>query len=254
MQPVVASIILGARGLTAVDAFADRYRLDDLAVQVARLLDGIDVLLLPTVPDVPTLAEVAADPLGTNTALGRYTTFVNLLGMCAVSVPGAGRPDGVPGGVSVVARGGDDHLALQVAPLVVQATAPRGPAGGGRGPPGRPAPQRGADRAGRRPPPVARRRPLPTGSMPWPRSRPSRASSGSRTAASSVEVEVWALAPAAFGDFVAAVPPPLAIGKVELEDGSWVPGFVCEPAALAGAPDITSSGGWRAYLLAPAGP
>jgi allophanate hydrolase len=67
-------------------------------------------------------------------------------------------------------------------------------------------------------------------------------------------VEVWDLAAAAFGDLVAAVPPPLAIGKVELADASWVPGFVCEPAALVGAPDITAFGGWRAYLRATASP
>ncbi len=62
-----------------------------------------------------------------------------------------------------------------------------------------------------------------------------------------VEVEVWELEPAAFGSFVAEVPPPLAIGKIELADGSWVSGFVCEPWALDGAPDITAFGGWRAY-------
>lgn len=62
-----------------------------------------------------------------------------------------------------------------------------------------------------------------------------------------VEVEVWELEPAAFGSFVAEVPPPLAIGKIELADGSWVSGFVCEPWALQGAPDITAFGGWRAY-------
>jgi allophanate hydrolase len=43
------------------------------------------------------------------------------------------------------------------------------------------------------------------------------------------------------------VPPPLAIGTIELADGRWVKGFVCEPHALAGARDITSFGGWKAY-------
>jgi allophanate hydrolase len=63
----------------------------------------------------------------------------------------------------------------------------------------------------------------------------------------SIEVEVWSMAVEAFGRFVAAVPPPLAIGTVELADGSSVPGFVCEPYAVAGATEITEWGGWRAF-------
>lgn len=63
-----------------------------------------------------------------------------------------------------------------------------------------------------------------------------------------IEVEVWGLSPAAFGTFTAEVPAPLAIGNVVLDDGSTVKGFVCEPAALVGATDITAHGGWRAFL------
>ena len=63
-----------------------------------------------------------------------------------------------------------------------------------------------------------------------------------------IDVEVWPVPADRFGSFVAAVPPPLAIGSVQLESGAWVKGFVCEPAALAGAREITSFGGWRNYL------
>jgi allophanate hydrolase len=65
-----------------------------------------------------------------------------------------------------------------------------------------------------------------------------------------VELEVWALSAAAFGKFVAAVPPPLSIGTVRLADGRGVKGFIVEPAALEGARDISSFGGWRAYMAA----
>ena len=64
----------------------------------------------------------------------------------------------------------------------------------------------------------------------------------------SIEVEVWELDDAGFGSFVALVPPPLCIGTIELEDGSQVKGFLCEPHAVADAPDITATGGWRSYL------
>lgn len=63
-----------------------------------------------------------------------------------------------------------------------------------------------------------------------------------------LEVEVWCLAAAAFGDFVAGLPQPMAIGCVELVDGSFVSGFLVEPIALEGADDITAFGSWRAYL------
>jgi allophanate hydrolase len=66
-------------------------------------------------------------------------------------------------------------------------------------------------------------------------------------AGSAVEVEVYDLDPAAFGTFVAAVPAPLAIGRVALADGAEVSGFVCEPIALVDAVEITAHGGWRAY-------
>lgn len=64
----------------------------------------------------------------------------------------------------------------------------------------------------------------------------------------SVMTEVWALAAEAFGRFVAAVPAPLCIGTVLLSDGTQPKGFLCEPAGLAGATDITAFGGWRAFM------
>lgn len=63
-----------------------------------------------------------------------------------------------------------------------------------------------------------------------------------------LEVEVWALEPAAFGRFVAHIPAPLGIGKLTLEDGAEVSGFLCEAHAVTNAQEITALGGWRAYL------
>ncbi|HEY3592424.1 MAG TPA: hypothetical protein VGL13_01060, partial [Polyangiaceae bacterium] len=70
-----------------------------------------------------------------------------------------------------------------------------------------------------------------------------------RTAAggSPIEVEVWEMDRAAFGSFFRGVVAPLCMGTLELEDGEKVAGFLCESHALAGAEDITSFGGWRAY-------
>ncbi|MGC4033848.1 MAG: hypothetical protein QM754_19370 [Tepidisphaeraceae bacterium] len=63
-----------------------------------------------------------------------------------------------------------------------------------------------------------------------------------------IVVEIWELEPAAFADFVSIVPPPMCIGSLQLEGGEWVKGFLAEPIAFEGATDITSFGGWRAYV------
>jgi allophanate hydrolase len=69
-----------------------------------------------------------------------------------------------------------------------------------------------------------------------------------------VAVEVWAVPQSAIGSFLALVPPPLGLGSLQLADGRQVHGFICESHALTGARDITSFGGWRAYLASLAAP
>ena len=80
----------------------------------------VDVLLLPTVGTTFTLAEIAAEPMGRNLVLGRYTQFANLLDLAAVAVPNghhrrtaARRPDpvrpGVLGGPAAARRARTDH-------------------------------------------------------------------------------------------------------------------------------------------------
>lgn len=69
-------------------------------------------------------------------------------------------------------------------------------------------------------------------------------------AGASIDLELYELGLAEFGAFTAEVPPPLAIGTVTLDDGRQVKGFVAEPRALKGAEDITSFGGWRAFIAA----
>jgi allophanate hydrolase len=61
-------------------------------------------------------------------------------------------------------------------------------------------------------------------------------------------VEVWSLPTRELGSFVAAIPAPLGIGKVELADGRWESGFICDSYGLEGATDISEFGGWRAWI------
>lgn len=66
-----------------------------------------------------------------------------------------------------------------------------------------------------------------------------------------IAVEVWEVPLRTFGKFVMDVPAPLGIGTLQLTSGLAVKGFICEPSAVSddsGATEITSFGGWLAYL------
>jgi allophanate hydrolase len=63
-----------------------------------------------------------------------------------------------------------------------------------------------------------------------------------------IELEVWAMPTDRVGSFLQLIPAPLGLGKLELQDGRWVSGFICEPCAIEEAVDISGFGGWRAYL------
>ena len=75
----------------------------------------MDVLVLPTVGTTFTVAEVLADPIATNTTLGHYTHFGNLLDLCAVAVPAGLTADGRPASLMVLGPALADDVVLAVA-------------------------------------------------------------------------------------------------------------------------------------------
>jgi allophanate hydrolase len=224
---------------------------------------GACSLVLPTVPFHPTLAQVAADPIGVNAQLGLFTNFVNLLDLCAVAVPSAS-VDGLPCGVSLIGPAWSDRVQADLARRAAFDTDPEGSAPddawarpalpavllavAGAHLSGQPLNYQLTDLGARlvrttTTAPVYRLVVLAT--QP-PKPGLVRVADGA--AGGAVEIEVWELPPTGFADFVAALPRPMAIGKVSLVDGTSVPGFLCEPEATVGAEDITAVGGWRAYL------
>jgi allophanate hydrolase len=256
---VVGAIIGGAVAPLAHELFADMARLDELGLAARSALAGTDALLLPTTTGHPTLAEVEADPVGVNSDLGRFTNFANLLDMAAIAVP-AGEADGLPFGVQLVGPAFSDGLLAGVAELLSEDYVAVPPASVptvavplavvGAHLSGQPLNHQLVDRGGRL---VAATTTAPVYRLFALDTTPAkpglvRVSDGGAP----IEAEVWELTPAGFGNFVASVPAPMAIGKVLLEDGSEVPGFLCEPAALDGARDITASGGWLTHLAADA--
>ena len=87
IEDTVRSVIERARGMTATDAFRGLYGLRHAQRETQAIWDGVDMLMLPSAPGHPRHAEVDADPVGVNNRLGLYTSFVNLLGWCALAVP-----------------------------------------------------------------------------------------------------------------------------------------------------------------------
>lgn len=249
---VVDEVVRGGEAYRGTEVFAAQRRLREIQAELAPWWERTDVLVVPTVTFVPTLAEVAADPIGVNARLGRNTTFANLLGLAAITVPAPAGPGGVTvlgppshlGAVAAVAgtlhgellppgvgaHHRRTHLAVvgahlrgqplnaQLVELGAELVATTTTSADYRlhaladGPPARPGLERVAD-GGRR-----------------------------------IEVEVWELSAEGVGRLLAGIAPPLGLGSVELADGRWAQGFICEPIGLADATDITEHGGWRAYL------
>jgi allophanate hydrolase len=115
VNPIVARIIQGAAQFGAVDLVRAQHRLRALQAATDRIMRGIDILVTPTVPMIPTVAEVEAAPLAVNARMGRYTYFGNPLGLCAIAVPASMRPDGLPFGICLYARKRADSALLRIA-------------------------------------------------------------------------------------------------------------------------------------------
>jgi len=266
LHPVTRRITLGGVKPTAAECFSAQYKLRALIRDAEPAWKAADVLLAPTAGTTYTRAEVEADPIRLNSNLGIYTNFVNLMDLSAIAVPAGFTSAGLPFGVtllapafsdrSLCALGGELHRALVdtmgATRLPLPPAAARPPRTGvrlavcGAHLSGLPLNHQLTERGARlvracRTAPHYRLYAL-AGFTP-PRPGMVRESGGHR-----IEVEVWELSTEAFGSFVDAIPAPLGIGTVELEDGEQVKGFVCEPYATRGAHDVSDLGGWRAYL------
>ncbi len=109
VDPVVATVIGKADRYSAADAFNGQYALADLKRHAEQLFETIDILIVPTTPTHPLIADVQANPVELNSQLGYYTNFVNLLDLCALAVPCQRRHDGLPAGVTLIAPSGADR-------------------------------------------------------------------------------------------------------------------------------------------------
>jgi len=270
MDSVVRGIILGAEKISAVAAFEGFYRLAEFTRAAEAQWQHMDILLLPTAPTIYRIEDVVADPVRLNSNLGLYTNFVNMMDLSALAVPSGFHANGLPFGVTLIARAFEDGMlatagdalhrtwssaklgattcALAATPAVSPAPAKRRieVAVVGAHLTGQPLNSQLIERNARL---VRTARTaagysfyeLP-GTVP---PKPGLVFDG--TGEGAIEVEVWDMDEAAFGSFVALIPAPLGIGTLALADGTAVKGFICEAHAVGGATDITSWGGWRAW-------
>ncbi|WP_084773206.1 allophanate hydrolase [Nonomuraea candida] len=282
VDPTVGAIISRAGTLPASALARDLARLEELRQECMGLLDGFDALLVPTAPGHPTVAEVAAEPVAVNSRVGTYTNFCNLFDLCAVAVP-AGTVDEGPErgiaqfGVTVLARPFHDAVALDLARRIERLPDPPAEYAGGAPPlPAGPLPWPaaiadggvpavelfvvGAHLAGQPLEPELRRLgarwhgPARTSSaytlhvldtVP-PKPGLTRVGAGGAP----IEGEIWLVPEGALGRFLAGLPAPMSLGRVELSDGRWAVGFGCTAEAASAGRDITGYGGWRAWLAA----
>lgn len=115
LHPTTRGIIAAAEKYSAVDAFNGIYALKAFARAAESIWRTVDAIVVPTAPIFPTLADLAADPIGPNARLGTYTNFVNLLDMCAIAIPGPFRIDGLPAGLTLIAPRDHDHSLADLA-------------------------------------------------------------------------------------------------------------------------------------------
>jgi allophanate hydrolase len=272
VDAVVGGIVAAAGTVPATTLLRDRVRLAELTAVALAKLDDCDALLIPTTTEHPTIAEVASEPIAVNSRLGTYTNFCNLMDLCAVAVP-SGTAGDDQFGVMVIARAGADSVALDIARLVAQPAASVAMPGAATVKSGFPQAwwptraglsvtpllvvgahlrgqplawqltQRGARWAGpARTAPLYRLARLNT-TPPKPGLVRVGADEGT-----AIGGELWLVSTAMLGDFLAALPVPMALGRVTLADGSEVVGFGCAMDAWRDGEDVSQHGDWPSYL------
>ncbi len=267
--PVTRKIVMGGRKYSAVDAFRGQYQLKALKKRAEEIMHDFHFLALPTAGTIYTVTDLEREPVLYNSQLGHYTNFVNFFGLSALALPSGFRADGLPFGITLVGHYGWDKILLEFGARWQRAV--RLPLGKTKSklPPleadpkfqenrvsiavvgahmsGLPLNGQLADLHGRlefagKTAAIYRLYALPGG----PPHRPGMVRVAKGGAA--IELEVWSIPAWSLADFVEKIPAPLGIGMITLADGTTVQGFLCESYATEDAKDITSFGGWRAYV------
>ena len=112
VHPSVRASIVLSFAYTARDAFEALYEMKRLQRVATVAVEGFAALVVPTVPTIFTIEEMLQEPMSRNTIMGTYTYFVNPLDLCAISVPGAKRDDGLPSALCLVGAAAEDGICV----------------------------------------------------------------------------------------------------------------------------------------------
>ena len=266
---VTRQIIKKAENFSAADTFEDYYKLSELKRKVKPILSSVDMLCVPSIPTFYSVNDLINDPFTPNSNLGTYTNFVNLLDMCGITVPTDPRIDGRPGSITFLAMSGEDNLVASTA-ILFEKNCKRY-LGGTKFELENPNDLKeyhnssidiavcGAHMEGL--------------TLNWQLRdlgahfvKKSKTSSHYKLFAltnlnpirpgllrsfsqdgNTINLEIWRIPKKNFGKFIEYVQAPLSIGSVELEDGKWIKGFLCENSGTINAKNISNIGDWREY-------
>tara|TARA_R110001583_G_scaffold446_1_gene4179 strand:- start:9765 stop:11576 length:1812 start_codon:yes stop_codon:yes gene_type:complete len=266
-------IIESARNFSAADTFNAYYQLQVLRKEIAIILESIDVLCVPSMPGFVSTQAIQLDPIGPNSRLGTYTNFVNLLDLCAISVPGQTRVDGYPSSITLIAQSACDafihslaadyhrqqaiYLGATKHSLTSYSSNDSGQLSDmlkhdemaiavvGAHMADLPLNYQLTEKGGRFL--------LSTSTAPVYRlyqlddNKPLRPGLIRDKDGQSIKLEVWALPKHKVADLIEQIPSPLGIGTIVLSDQQQVKGFLCEPHGLTESRDISQFGGWRTF-------
>ncbi|GAA5905010.1 hypothetical protein JCM6882_002417 [Rhodosporidiobolus microsporus] len=120
LHPVIASIFESSGGFDSVRAYQDLFLLAGFKRKVElQFRDNIDVLIVPSTVRHWKVKEVDEDPIGRNKLLGSFTHFVNLVDLCAISVPAGTwtneKGNELPFGLTFIAMPGRDEDIMELA-------------------------------------------------------------------------------------------------------------------------------------------
>lgn len=266
--PVTGEIICGAikKNMAAVDLFQAMHRLAEIKQKVHTLLEN-SVLILPTNGGTFTRKQVDENPIVTNSQMGLYTNHCNLLDLCAVDVPIGFADKNLPMGITLFAKSGKEGVAAKAGREISEGMT------GNDGKSFADDTKRSGDKTiktfqnsveigvcglhmrgyslesqllslgavyDRTATTSAEYKLYELGTKPAKPGLMKVMSGGQKQ-----EIEIWRMPKEKLGDFLVMIPSPLGLGKLSTAEGKEVIGFICEEYAVAGAKDITASGGWR---------
>ncbi len=267
MLDVTRTIISSGNKPLATDCFSALYKLQALKKQADLLVEQVDFLVSPTAGRHYTRKEIKDNPIGNNSNLGYYTNFMNLLDFSAIAVPTGFTANKMPFGITLFSFAMQDQSLLAYADKIMQNNqltlgATQWPfkaetlqtdvnsgfidlAVCGAHLSGMALNWQLQERDALLLEKTRTARAYQMYSVPGQVERPALIRSDAEKQA--FEVEVWRIPTQHFASFVEGIAAPLGIGKVELEDGRFVSGFIAESTAQTGK-NISEFGSWRKYV------